>query len=107
MPQPSVRPEHQAELRQAAGARATDFLIGGVGRLTEGKGFDVLIEAFGAAALPESRLVIVGEGGERRRLERLAAGLPVYSPDTVTTRRTASRPSTCSSVPRGESRSAA
>lgn len=77
VPQPRVRPEHKAELRQAAGARATDFLVGGVGRLTEGKGFDVLIEAFRAAALPESRLVIVGEGGERRRLERLAAGLPV------------------------------
>jgi glycosyltransferase involved in cell wall biosynthesis len=77
VPQPRVRAERKAELRHAAGAVASDFLIGGVGRLTQGKGFDVLIEAFRRAALPEARLVIVGEGSERRRLERLAAGAPV------------------------------
>lgn len=77
VPQPRLRAERKSELRHAAGAAATDFLIGGVGRLTRGKGFDVLIEAFRRAALPEARLVIVGEGTERRRLERLAAGAPV------------------------------
>jgi glycosyltransferase involved in cell wall biosynthesis len=64
-------------MRRLAGATPTDFLVGGVGRLARGKGFDVLIEAFRRAGLPASRLVIVGDGGERRRLERLATGLPV------------------------------
>ena len=77
VPQPRLRAERISELRHVAGALATDFLIGGVGRLTRGKGFDVLIEAFRRAALPEARLVIVGEGSERRRLERLAAGAAV------------------------------
>jgi len=43
-----------------------------VGRLAPSKGFDVLVRAFEAARLPRGRLVIVGEGGERRRLRRLA-----------------------------------
>jgi glycosyltransferase involved in cell wall biosynthesis len=77
VPQPRLRPDRRAELRRAAGAAGSDFLIGGVGRLTAGKGFDVLIEAFRRAALPETKLVIVGEGSERSRLERLAGDAPV------------------------------
>ena len=77
VPQPRISPERRAELRGLAGASAADFLVGGVGRLAHGKGFDVLIEAFRSARLPLSRLVIVGEGSERSRLERLAADLPV------------------------------
>ena len=50
----------------------------GVGKLMPQKGFDVLLEAFarlrkGRAA----RLVILGEGPERRRLERLARDLGI------------------------------
>jgi len=77
VPQPKLRADRKAELRRAAGAADSDFLIGGVGRLTGGKGFDVLIEAFRRAALPESRLVIVGEGSERHRLEKLAGDAPI------------------------------
>jgi glycosyltransferase involved in cell wall biosynthesis len=76
VPQPRVSPERRAEMRRSVGALPTDFIVGGVGRLTHGKGFDVLIEAFRRAALPQARLVIVGDGGQRDRLERLAAGLP-------------------------------
>jgi glycosyltransferase involved in cell wall biosynthesis len=43
-----------------------------VGRLAWSKGFDVLVQAFEAAAIPNARLVIVGEGRERDRLQRLA-----------------------------------
>jgi glycosyltransferase involved in cell wall biosynthesis len=75
--QPRVDPVQRDALRAAAQAGPGDFLIGGVGRLAAGKGFDLLIEAFRAAALPKARLVIVGEGHERPRLERLAEGLPV------------------------------
>lgn len=75
--QPRIDAARRDALRAAAQAGPDDFLIGGVGRLASGKGFDMLIEAFRAAALPDARLVIVGEGNERTRLERLAEGLPV------------------------------
>jgi glycosyltransferase involved in cell wall biosynthesis len=77
VPHPRITPGRRAELRAIAGAAPGDFLVGGVGRLAHGKGFDVLIEALRVARLPATRLVIVGEGSERSRLERLAAGLPV------------------------------
>jgi glycosyltransferase involved in cell wall biosynthesis len=59
-----------ASLRRSLGASPGDYLIGGVGRLTHSKGFDILIDAFKRANLPHCRLVIFGEGRERRRLER-------------------------------------
>ena len=49
--------------------------LGGVGRLAKSKGFDVLLRAFAAAALPSAKLAIVGDGRERARLEKLAASL--------------------------------
>jgi glycosyltransferase involved in cell wall biosynthesis len=49
--------------------------IGAVGRLERQKGHDVLLRAL--AELPGTRLVLVGEGGERAGLERLAAELGV------------------------------
>lgn len=60
-----------AALRESLGVGSEQFLIGGVGRLAQSKGFDVLLEAFRAADLPDARLVILGEGRERGRLERL------------------------------------
>lgn len=50
-------------------------VIGSVGRLDEQKGFDVLLRAF--AEIPTGTLVIVGDGVERPRLERLAADLRI------------------------------
>jgi len=58
-------------LRESLGVGPEDYLIGAVGRLSKSKGFDILIDAFRAAALPNARLVILGEGRERARLERL------------------------------------
>jgi glycosyltransferase involved in cell wall biosynthesis len=77
VPHPRITSGRRAELRGLAGATDADFLVGGVGRLAHGKGFDVLIEALRAARLPSTRLVIVGDGRERSRLQRLAADLPV------------------------------
>ncbi|MCZ6644270.1 MAG: glycosyltransferase [Gammaproteobacteria bacterium] len=63
--------EH-AWLRQKSGP-----VICAMGRLEPQKGFDLLIEALGWSTHPEIRLVILGEGQERRRLERLASKLGV------------------------------
>jgi colanic acid/amylovoran biosynthesis glycosyltransferase len=54
------------------GERETGLILH-VGRLVGKKGTTVLLEAM--ARLPEARLVVVGDGPERPRLERQAAGL--------------------------------
>jgi glycosyltransferase involved in cell wall biosynthesis len=60
------------ELRASLGASEDDYLVGAVGRLARRKGFDLLIRAFERAQLPDARLVIVGDGSHRHRLEGLA-----------------------------------
>jgi glycosyltransferase involved in cell wall biosynthesis len=69
-------PHHRLEaaeidrLRRSLGATPEQYLVGAVGRLAHSKGLDNLMDAFRAADLPNGRLVILGEGRERRRLER-------------------------------------
>jgi glycosyltransferase involved in cell wall biosynthesis len=72
VPHPRLDGARVRELRASLGAGENDFLIGAVGRLAHRKGFDLLIRAFERANLPGARLVIVGDGSHRRRLERLA-----------------------------------
>lgn len=50
--------------------------IGAIGRLEPQKGFDVLIEGFRMCENPASRLVIIGDGSQRKSLEKLAEGDP-------------------------------
>jgi glycosyltransferase involved in cell wall biosynthesis len=60
--------------RQALGVPPDEFLIGWVGRLIPVKGADVMLEAL--AQLPDvPSTAILGDGAERRRLERMAAAL--------------------------------
>ena len=57
--------------------RAEGRLYLGVGRLNPQKDFGLLIRAFAGVADPKDRLVILGEGPERRRLEALIESLGV------------------------------
>ena len=72
VPHPRLDAERVRELRVTLGAGDDDFLVGAVGRLASRKGFDVLIHAFERAGLPNGRLVIAGDGSERRALEKMA-----------------------------------
>jgi glycosyltransferase involved in cell wall biosynthesis len=63
--------EEIAALRRSLGVAPEQYLVGAVARLAHSKGLDTLIEAFRSACLPNGRLVILGEGRERGRLERL------------------------------------
>ncbi len=72
VPHPRLGAERIRQIRAELGVGDDDFLIGTVGRLVPRKGFDVLLRAFAAAQLPHARLVLVGDGSERRSLEQLA-----------------------------------
>lgn len=72
IPNRRLRAEEIAALRHELGVEPGEYLVGGVGRIAHSKGFDVLIEAFRRAELPGAKLVILGEGRERRRLARRA-----------------------------------
>ena len=74
-------PQATSEVRTELGIPAGALVIGTVGRLVEVKRHDLLIEAF-ASLLRQGRqgntwLLIVGDGAERTRLERLAIQLGV------------------------------
>lgn len=56
--------------RGSSSDRQTVFCF--IGRLIQLKCVDVLIEAFAAAELDQSRLVVIGDGPERSKLESLA-----------------------------------
>ncbi len=59
--------------------RPASFTISTAARLIERKKIHVLIEAFAAfsAGVPEARLVVMGDGTERSRLEKLAVQLGI------------------------------
>jgi glycosyltransferase involved in cell wall biosynthesis len=74
-----TRQRTTAAAKAALRLPAEGFVIGAVGRLSGEKGFDVLIrstQALVARGL-DVKLVIVGEGGERANLERLACDLNI------------------------------
>jgi glycosyltransferase involved in cell wall biosynthesis len=59
-------------VRSSLGVPDDTYVIGGVGRLDTGKRFDVLIAALAPLLGPSRRLLLVGDGRERRRLRQLA-----------------------------------
>jgi len=65
------------EFRSRPREQRSEVAVGAVARLSKEKGLHYLLEAFAVVAgrHPQARLVLVGEGPERQRLERLAARL--------------------------------
>lgn len=72
--------ESLARFKQSLGAEEEDVLLAGIGRLSPEKGFDHLIAAMHrmceAGPTTRARLVILGEGPERSKLEAKAAAGP-------------------------------
>lgn len=67
----------EAGVRAALGLGATDFVIGAVGRLAPQKRFDLLLRAVATLlpSRPNLRLIVAGEGDQRRSLESQARAL--------------------------------
>ena len=79
-------PQEAARTREKLGFDADDTIVCGIGRFVHWKGFDYLIEAFAKAsvALPQMRLVFVGDGDLREILEAHAASLGMSQTVTFT-----------------------
>jgi glycosyltransferase involved in cell wall biosynthesis len=69
----------RSEARARLGLEPDAFVVVGLGRLIPIKGFDLLVRALPAvvARIPSARVLLVGDGAERRHLEALAAALGV------------------------------
>jgi glycosyltransferase involved in cell wall biosynthesis len=75
--EPFVAAGNDLALRQRLGFRAEDFIIGKIGRLVPLKGHEDLLRAFKGlvAEVPNARLLFVGDGLLRTRIEGLATDL--------------------------------
>lgn len=78
----NITPEERESLRARCGIRQGAKVAGFLGRLEAIKGPEYLVRAFSAIhrRFPESHLLLVGEGRERRRLKKLVseAGLETH-----------------------------
>lgn len=63
----------RSEARKLLGAAEGEIMIGSVGRLVAVKNYELLVRAFGRLAATGTRLVFIGEGQERSKLEAAAA----------------------------------
>ena len=77
-PRDAERPALRARLRAELGIPDDVLLIGGAGHLAPRKGFDLLLRAFAAAALPEARVLIAGGGDYLPELRAMATDLGVF-----------------------------
>jgi glycosyltransferase involved in cell wall biosynthesis len=76
-PVPVDRTVAADQLRKEIGADAGTLLVGAAGHVTQRKGFDVLLDAFARAGLPDARLVVAGDGPELSRLRESARELGI------------------------------
>ena len=66
----AASPGARERLRSELGIEPDDFLFGSVGRIEKSKGMDVLIAAHRQLNIPSCKLVIVGEGSRRNKLQK-------------------------------------
>jgi glycosyltransferase involved in cell wall biosynthesis len=80
----TARARARAEVRAQAGVEPGDFVVAVVGRLVRVKNVELAVRAVARLHhdLPQARLLVVGDGPERARLEAVAAGLGLL-PGTV------------------------
>ncbi|MEM3658414.1 MAG: glycosyltransferase family 4 protein [Candidatus Hadarchaeum sp.] len=66
-------------LRGSLGVKPEEFLIGSIGRLVPGKGFDIFIAAVPEviSSVPQARFLLIGDGQDADFLQRLAHQLGV------------------------------
>lgn len=86
-PRTPPTPAQRQHMRASLGIGENTFLIGAAGRMIPKKGFDTLVRAFRQAGLPDARLVLFGDGPQRRELEQLGGGdvlFPGYRTDLPT-----------------------
>ena len=71
---PPADPDIRQRLRQEKGIPKNHFVIGSVGRLSPEKDYPLLIRSFKKfhCRYPESLLIIIGDGPDRKRLEECA-----------------------------------
>ena len=76
---PHTQPSRESteKLKAELGIGQNEFVIGGVGRLTKGKGWGTLIEAFRLSKLQNARLVLIGEGRDAKTFKKLAKSLNI------------------------------
>lgn len=70
-------PGGRAALRAELGLRDGVLAVAGVGHLQRRKGFDLLLDAFARAGIPDAQVVIVGAGPELEPLRARAAALGI------------------------------
>jgi glycosyltransferase involved in cell wall biosynthesis len=75
----TVSEEKRNNLRTSIRLDKEDFVVGCVGRLSAGKGLDVLLNAIAIdkKAIPTLKVLLVGDGGEKERLKRIASDLGI------------------------------
>ena len=74
-----VSEQEKANLRSSLRISPEDRVVLYVGRLEEGKGLDVLFQAFRRVDAPDTVLVLAGKGEQQSQLENLAADLHISS----------------------------
>jgi glycosyltransferase involved in cell wall biosynthesis len=74
LPAADIRPSPRTSIRDELGLPAETLIIGAAGRLHASKGCDLLVKAFREAAPANAVLVFLGEGKQRRDLEKLRGG---------------------------------
>lgn len=72
-----ILPPGSPSLHTLCNLSETTRLVGAVGRLTHEKGHDILIEAFARVQIPDTVLLLIGDGADRLKLEVLVAKLGI------------------------------